>query len=134
MGNFNALASCAGSGVDQASWTDYTPTVTAWSGTFGSVSATGRFKQIGKTVFMEADVNIINAGTATSNIMVSLPVAPAAHNYVGTSYEWWNTGKGGTAVILPAASTGACIVNDATHSGYITTGNRVMISIVYEAP
>ena len=75
MGNFNALANCAG--VDQTAWTTYTPSVTAGAGTFGSVSATGRYKQIGKTVFVSIDVTITTNGTANNYFIVTAPTASA---------------------------------------------------------
>jgi hypothetical protein len=74
MGNFNALANCAGTGVDQTAWTTYTPTVTPATGAFGSVSATGRYKQIGKTVFVQITITITANGTASLYTDVSLPV------------------------------------------------------------
>jgi hypothetical protein len=74
MGNFNALANCAGAGVDQTAWTTYTPSVTAGIGAFTSVSATGRYKQIGKTVFVQIKITIATNGTASYFTDVSLPV------------------------------------------------------------
>src|SRR5688572_24241006 len=54
MENFTALGNCAVSGGGDAgtAWTAYTPTVTPGAGAFTSVSATGRYKQIGKLTFV----------------------------------------------------------------------------------
>jgi hypothetical protein len=66
-------------GVDLSTgWTSYTPTVTAGSGSFTSVSAVGRYKQIGKTVFFAITITITTNGTAGTNVLASLPVTAAA--------------------------------------------------------
>lgn len=57
-------------------WTTYTPTVTAGSGTFTTVSATGSSKTIGKTVFFHLAIIITTVGTASGQIIATLPVAP----------------------------------------------------------
>lgn len=55
-------------------WTSYTPTVTAGSGTFTTVSATGKYCKIGKTVFWRVHVTITTIGTAAGGVYVTLPV------------------------------------------------------------
>lgn len=61
-------------------WTVYTPTVTAQSGTFTSVSATGRYIVIGKTVHVKIVVAITTAGSASGAVIATLPVT----SYNGT--------------------------------------------------
>ena len=67
-----------GGGVDTTPWTAYTPSVSAGAGTLTSVSASGRYKQIGKTVFVTIYINITNNGTGSSYISVTLPVTTSA--------------------------------------------------------
>lgn len=76
------LDAVAASGVAGA-WTDYTPTIAADSGTFTSVTATGRYMKIGKTVFIRASVQFTNIGTAAGFWSFSLPFAST--NLVGGS-------------------------------------------------
>jgi hypothetical protein len=56
-------------------WTTYTPTVTFASGTATTLTATGAYRKIGKTVEWRANVNMPNIGTATGAVKLSLPFA-----------------------------------------------------------
>lgn len=68
----NATTTTKINGVDQTTaWTTYTPTVTSSGGT---LTATGAYKQIGKTLFFHIVVTVTTAGT--SNFVVTLPVTP----------------------------------------------------------
>lgn len=64
--------------IDSAAWTTYTPTVTSFSGTFTSVSATIYYRVIGKTCLIRGYVTITNNGTATGYIKLTMPVAPSS--------------------------------------------------------
>jgi hypothetical protein len=67
-----------GTGDTGTAWTVTTPTVTASSGTFTTVSCSFRYKIIGKTALFSATVTITNAGTATGNILFDMPFTPSA--------------------------------------------------------
>jgi hypothetical protein len=56
-------------------FTIYTPVVTAQSGAFTSVSATGRYRRIGKLVFIQIAIMITTNGTAASWVIATLPFA-----------------------------------------------------------
>ena len=64
--------------VDTAggAWTVTSPTVTASSGSFTTVSCQLRYKLIGKTAVFTATVTMTNAGTASGNILFNLPFTP----------------------------------------------------------
>lgn len=51
----------------------YTPTITAGSGVFTTVSAVGRYRQIGKLIFIQITVTITTNGTAATSVIASLP-------------------------------------------------------------
>jgi hypothetical protein len=53
----------------------YTPTVTAGSGSFTTVSATGNYIRVNKLVLVRFKVSITNNGTAGSSVSLSLPFA-----------------------------------------------------------
>jgi hypothetical protein len=55
-------------------WSAYTPSVSAGSGSFASVSAAGRYAQIGKTVTCYIKVTIAANGSAAGYILVSTPL------------------------------------------------------------
>lgn len=57
-------------------WTAYTPTVTPANGAFTTVSASGKYKQLGKTMFFRANIIITTNGTANTAFTVSLPATP----------------------------------------------------------
>jgi|SRR5581483_1407597 len=59
-----------------SSWTSYTPTLTAGTGSFTSASAAGKYIQVGKTVSIRIVVTITTNGTAASSVNVTLPIAP----------------------------------------------------------
>jgi hypothetical protein len=69
-GNLNVTGEITATGT---AWTTYTPTVSAASGTFTTASATGRFKRLGKTCFIQVAVTITTNGTAAVSVGATLP-------------------------------------------------------------
>lgn len=59
-------------------WAPFSPVVTAASGTFTTVSSTGRVRKVRTTAFYELDVYIEVNGTAASAIRVALPFIAGA--------------------------------------------------------
>ena len=62
-----------GTGDTGTAWSTYTPTIGAQSGAFTSVSAAGRSKTIGKTVFVQITVTVTTVGSAAGYITATLP-------------------------------------------------------------
>lgn len=58
---------------DGAALAAYTPTITASTGTFTTVSATGAYKEFGKIVFLRATITITTIGTAAGRLLCSIP-------------------------------------------------------------
>jgi hypothetical protein len=54
-------------------WTSYTPTITAGSGSFTSVSATGKYRTVGKTTNLQIKVTITTNGSAATTVNATLP-------------------------------------------------------------
>jgi hypothetical protein len=69
------LDAVASSGL-AAAWTAYTPTVTAGSGAFTTVSGAGRYLVIGKTTLISVTVTITTNGTAAGYVHATLPNTP----------------------------------------------------------
>jgi len=69
---------------NNAAWTSYTPTVTATSGTFTTVSASGKYTRIGKFCTVQFRVTITNNGTAAGQVVVSAPFT--SNNSFGTNF------------------------------------------------
>lgn len=110
-----------GTGDTGTAWDSYTPTLTASSGSFTTTSASGRYKQIGKTVFFEVDVTITNKGTASGVLQVTLPFTAAARRNVIGGYERVATGvlcfgaiaSGGTIMSIMAYNNTSLIIDTA---------------------
>jgi hypothetical protein len=70
-----------GTGDTGTAWSTYTPTITAGAGTFTSVAGAGRYKQIGKTLFLNVVITITTNGTASGHVIATMPpgLTPAAH-------------------------------------------------------
>lgn len=54
-------------------WTAWTPTITASTGAFTTVSGSGKYKVIGKTCHFIVNITITTVGTATGTVF-TLPV------------------------------------------------------------
>jgi hypothetical protein len=76
--------------ADRTAWTSYTPTVGGWSGT--ALTATGFYKQVGKTVFVRINL-AYGSGTfsgGTNAVKFSLPIAAIAAwtgNFAGVAMK-----------------------------------------------
>lgn len=122
-------------GVDQTTaWTTYTPTVTAQTGTPTTVTATGRSKQIGKTIHAEMDVTVTTVGTAAAAMNVTLPLTAAAFKYVGSAFEYTATGKSGAGFVKGDTAPTVIQVLNADGTTMWASGRGVAISITYEIP
>lgn len=117
-------------------WVAYTPTVAAQSGPFvgATITASGRYKQFGKTILMEADILLtaLGSGSPAGGLRIGLPFAAAAFNYAGDSREILLTGKAGSANVIASGTT--LDARDATGTTYISAGNQVVVSVIYEIP
>lgn len=116
----------------KSAWTPYTPTVTAQSGTITTSSATGRYKQDGKTIIVQLDITITTAGTGSFGLIATLPVTAAANVYVGTAYEHASSGKSGAAVIGNISAT-QIYARDASGATFIANGAQVAMTAIYES-
>ena len=65
-------------GVTAGAWTSYTPTISAGSGSFTSVSATIRYRIVGKACYIAGTVTITTNGTAAGYIRLTVPFTPIA--------------------------------------------------------
>jgi hypothetical protein len=72
-------------------WTAYTPTVTCATGTLTTATAAGRWKSLGKIVWLQVSVAITTVGTCTGNLNFSLPNAFTVNStgsiYPGSAFD-----------------------------------------------
>ena len=117
---------------DMGAWATWTPTVTAGSGTFTTVSGTGRYIQIGKIIMGTFSIVITTNGTAAGDIRFTLPVnqVGGVNTQLGTAIE--ASSSGAMCQVLGLNSSSAYIVN------YIyaypgASGRTIIGSFNYEA-
>lgn len=90
-----------GTGDTGAAWTGYTPTVTAGAGTPTTVTATGKYKKIGRVVHFQHKVTVTDKGTASGAMIVTLPfTSDAANAWMFMGYESAATGALTSGVII----------------------------------
>lgn len=114
-------------------WGTYSPTLAVGSGALTTASASGRYKQIGKIVYVTITVDIDDKGTAAGSLEVDIPVAAASasryYTLIGADRTLNN--KGVTCRIGPGGSTGFLNLTDGTTA--ILDGVTYEITGVYEA-
>jgi hypothetical protein len=114
-------------------FTTYTPVVTAGSGAFTTVSATGRYRRIGKLVFIQITVTITTNGTAAGQVNATLPftsVNVAGVNHVLTGRANAVSGKSLQGVIGANVSLLNIVNYDNTYPG--ASGETLALSGFYE--
>lgn len=117
--------------VDQTTaWTTYSPTISCTVGSPGAVTATGRSKTLGKTIFVEVNISAFAIGTCSNAIKASLPVNAAANNYMMTALDTSTAATLGAAIL---GATDATTMRIFTVAGLFPTGSTPAISGVYEA-
>lgn len=118
--------------IDNNAWTSYTPAITSGGGTPTTVTATGRYKQIGKTVIAQMDITITTVGTATGFLASTLPFAAASFRYGGAVFEYNATNKSGAGFVPIGGTTIRCL--DSTGTTFWVNGYGLVVQITYEVP
>jgi hypothetical protein len=127
-----ALASAGTTGLQYAgTWTAYTPTVTAQSGSFTTTSASARYLRIGKACIVAATVTITTVGSGTG-VLFSLPFtsANAGQIYIGSVRESAATGLTGVVKVEANSNTGDFLRYD--NAAYQGNGYVFRSTVVYE--
>jgi len=107
-------------------WANYTPTITAASGTITTSSGTIRWRRRGKVVELYGTITITTNGTGAGNINFTLPVVPA-----GTvSGNGYTSAPVAVIVIFDTGSGGRLFKYDSTYPG--VTGQSIVFSGSYE--
>jgi hypothetical protein len=118
-----------GTGDSGTAWTAYTPVVTATSGTITTLGAvSGRYKTLGKTVFVQMDITITTNGTGTGAVVATLPVT-SVFFYIVCGREAALLGKMLQGIIN--ANTVSIFNADNTYPG--SNGARLIMSGLYES-
>lgn len=111
-------------------WAAWTPSVVPNSGSFGSTSASGRFTQIGNTVFFNATITLTTVSTG-SGVQFSLPItAQGAGPVIGGWREVVTAGFTGTVYL---SSTTLGFLHEYDNSQTLANGNSFRVYGTYEA-
>jgi hypothetical protein len=111
------------------SWIAYTPVLSCGSGSPGSQSATGRYKQMGKTVVVQVNARLITAGTCSGNIKVSLPFAAATSGELN-GREAGTTGATLSGSIASSGNTAQILTY--SNAAPIASGDNYVLNGQYE--
>lgn len=114
-----------------AAWTVYTPVITASGGVITTKSATGRYKTMGKTVFVEMIITITTNGTGSGSIIATLPATASAFPFILAGRENNVTGKMLQGLINAGSSTVSVFNYDNTYPA--ADGYSLIVSGMYEA-
>jgi hypothetical protein len=95
-------AQSTGLAWNNATWTTYSPTAAATSGTITSSTVAARYTRIGKLCVTQFTITITNNGTGAGQVYINAPFAVATHGgaYIGAFREAVATGKMGSITIL----------------------------------
>lgn len=116
----------------KSAWTAYTPIITALSGTFTTVSATGRYLQNGKTVFVSISITITTNGTAAVGVVATLPsITRGGLSYIMCGRENAISGKMVQGITAQLTNTIAIVNYDNSYPG--GTGANIFLTGIYEA-
>lgn len=115
-----------------AGWSSFTPTVTAGSGAFGSVTATCATRLLDtRTLAVRMSITINTVGTASGAVQVAIPaILTAAAAQTLSGKEVANTGKALAANIAASGSTVAISAADGT--SIIAAGNQLVVTGIIE--
>jgi hypothetical protein len=111
----------------------YTPVVTSGTGAFTTVSAKGRYRKLGKLVFIQITITITSNGTASGFVIATLPfnavdVAGVTHILSGRANAI--SGKSLDGVINPNAGFVSILAYDNGYPG--ASGETLVLSGFYE--
>lgn len=82
-------------------WLDLTPTVTPNLGTVGAVTGTYKYRKVGRTTYINANLSFTHSGTATDFILVNYPVNPTLTTG-GTISAYFST-SASSNILIPCA-------------------------------
>lgn len=125
------LPIAAGGTADTGSaWTTYTPSVSCGTGTLTSFSASGRYKTLGKTLFLEINVSITTNGTCAIQLMITLPNSlVSAADYILSGRDISISGSSFVGSII---GSGSVFVTKYDNSYGLSSGSTLVLSGIVE--
>jgi hypothetical protein len=119
----------AGGQISSGRWIDWTPVITAASGTITAYTATGKYKVQDLTVYYQIEINISNNGTGSGAVVSTLPFSVPLNSGVGIGRELLVNGKSLTATQIALATTMSILNYDNTYPA--ASGCRLILNGSY---
>lgn len=129
-GGITSAKLATGAGEIGGAWVSSTPTVSASSGTFTSVTAAMRHGVIGKTVHFMVTITLTTVGTG-SGIRCTLPVT--AQSAAGTIGGYRESAVGGLTGTVSIATTGIFILHEYDNTQTLSNGMVFQCYGTYES-
>ena len=123
-------AQSTGLAWNAGAWTTYTPTVTATTGSYTTITVNGAHQRIGKTCVLRAYIQVDSVGTAAGSMIVTLPFQAASYRQSGTGADLAVSGYAASVLVEPSATT--AIVRKYDFTTFWSTNTGVGIQITYE--
>ena len=112
--------------LDNAAWTAWTPTISCATGSITTLgAASGRYKAIGKTVFINLSITITTNGTCAGSVKFTLPV-PAYAVAIASGREAGVTGSALQAIVATPSAPYASVY---TYANGYPGGNGAVLEI-----
>jgi hypothetical protein len=115
---------------DYDSWTAYTPTIAPVSGSFTTASASGRYKQIGKTCIVVVRGTITTVGTG-SGLTLTVPFTSANQGAIYTG-GGRNDTDGNSALCRIISNDNKMYISLYNNANPAVSGNAFYMNIVFE--
>ena len=119
----------AGGQISSGRWIDWTPVITAASGTITAYTAIGKYKVQDQTVYYQIEINISNNGTGSGAVVSTLPFLVPINSCVGIGRELLINGKSLTATQIALVSTMSILNYDNSYPG--VNGCRLIVNGSY---
>jgi hypothetical protein len=111
-------------------WTAYTPTITAGSGSFTTVSASGRYKTVGKYCSFSVDIVCTSVGTAGAYI--NMPLPNSLNPKINCTMAGINRSSGAAVTVLAYAASNTANLFLYNGTFPITSGQTITVSGTFE--
>ena len=118
-----------------AEWESWTPTITASAGAFTTTTVNvARYARIQKIIVCFLDVTINNVGTATGQVLFTLPFTARSSVTSGAALGAWRefAAVGITGTIETSTTTIAAL-SSYNNSAFLGSGRRYGATFIYEA-
>lgn len=124
--------------ADQTGWSDWSPTVSAATGSFGSTTINrAKYRVLGKVVEIEASVTVTTVGTASGDLRLSLPITGIVYpGDVGSSWLQGGVGynQGNGNILQCMCISGNVILWTKTNGTPFAAGQTLNLKAFYEIP